>query len=127
MLFLLSGQGLNMIITMDYRPFQYVSLLLMIISHGYGIIDTTGTNVFSARPSARNPVPPAPGVCADLVLKKVAKCNNKGLVFVPSDLPIDIQELHIAHNYLQKLTNTSFNRYLLLNRLDLSYNQITCH
>ena len=109
---------------MDYRTFQYVSLLLIINSNGYGIIDTMGMNVFSA-PSARKPVQLAPGVCADMVLKKVAKCNNKDLEFVPSDLPIDIQQLHIAHNYIQKLTKTSFNRYLLLNHLDLSHNQIS--
>ena len=67
----------------------------------------------------------ASSVCSEYVLQKVANCNSKGLEVVPNYLREDVQELKMRKNNIRNLSNTSFDRYLLLNRLDLSYNQIS--
>ena len=75
--------------------------------------------------SAANGGPKASSICIESLQKKTAYCNKRRLDFVPNNLRPEIQELQIAGNSIQNLSDISFIRYYLLSDLDVSYNLIS--
>ncbi|XP_052064553.1 leucine-rich repeat and immunoglobulin-like domain-containing nogo receptor-interacting protein 1 isoform X1 [Mytilus californianus] len=55
---------------------------------------------------------------------KIADCKNKGLTFIPQDLPGDINVLDMSFNLLRMIWNSSFVNYKYLQELYLSHNQL---
>ncbi|XP_071122592.1 toll-like receptor 3 [Mytilus edulis] len=55
---------------------------------------------------------------------KIADCKNKGLNFIPQDLPGDIEVLDMSFNRLQIIGNNSFVNYRDLQEIYLSRNQL---
>ncbi|VDI61017.1 Hypothetical predicted protein [Mytilus galloprovincialis] len=55
---------------------------------------------------------------------KIADCKNKGLTFVPHDLPGDIKVLDMSCNLLRMIWNNSFINYKYLQELFLRQNQL---
>ncbi|XP_063398952.1 toll-like receptor 2 [Mytilus trossulus] len=55
---------------------------------------------------------------------KIADCKNKGLSFIPQDLPGDIKVLDMSFNLLRLIGNNSFVNYKYLQELFLGQNQL---
>ncbi|XP_052064554.1 leucine-rich repeat and immunoglobulin-like domain-containing nogo receptor-interacting protein 1-B isoform X2 [Mytilus californianus] len=55
---------------------------------------------------------------------KIADCKNKGLTFIPQDLPGDIKVLDMSSNRLRMIVNNSFVNYKYLQELFLRQNQL---
>ncbi|VDI29713.1 Hypothetical predicted protein [Mytilus galloprovincialis] len=55
---------------------------------------------------------------------KIADCKNKGLNFIPQDLPGDIEVLDMSFNLLRMIGNNSFVNYKYLQELFLRQNQL---
>ncbi|XP_054774646.2 protein slit-like [Lytechinus pictus] len=62
--------------------------------------------------------------CSVDFLDKIADCSQRQLKDVPSDLIQDLTSLDLTSNLIQRLLNTSFVRYSLLEVLNLSNNLI---
>ncbi|XP_030845983.1 toll-like receptor 3 [Strongylocentrotus purpuratus] len=59
----------------------------------------------------------------DAELKK-ADCHHRGLDSIPQNLPDDIKELDVSSNNINFILNSSFERYPLIQDLDLNFNDI---
>ncbi|VDI49466.1 Hypothetical predicted protein [Mytilus galloprovincialis] len=55
---------------------------------------------------------------------KIADCKNKGLTFIPQNLPGDIKVLDMSFNLLRMIWNNSFVNYKYLQELFLRQNQL---
>lgn len=55
---------------------------------------------------------------------KIADCKNKGLTFIPQDLPGDIKVLDMSSNRLRIIGENSFVNYKYLQELFLRQNQL---
>ncbi|CAC5423930.1 LINGO [Mytilus coruscus] len=55
---------------------------------------------------------------------KISDCKNKGLTFIPHDLPGDIKVLDMSSNRLRMIGNNSFVNYKYLQELFLRQNQL---
>ncbi|XP_041457341.1 toll-like receptor 3 [Lytechinus variegatus] len=97
----------------------YMVVIMVMVSPNRGIRDNhTHHNLTTVGSRARS------AACSVDFLDKVADCSQRQLKDVPSDLIQDLSSLDLTSNLIQRLLNTSFVRYSLLEVLNLSNNLI---
>ena len=106
---------------MASQMFKCVHLFLMIAS----IVRIYSIGILDRATSAAKQRPQASPDCWQDVTDMQAACINLHLDSVPNNLHPHIQGLSLQDNNIQKLTNSSFNRYRFLDILDLSCNHIS--
>lgn len=106
----LSRKVPNIIRILSLCSFSYCTGVLVLVSGVILLIDTVSS---------------CPPKCLCHQFSKTVDCRNRGLVEVPSHIPLQTQILLLSNNHIQKISQSAFRETLDLKILDLSNNSVS--